>query len=62
MSPWFIGPYKILKRIGPVAYKLELPLELDRIHNVFHVSMLRQYQFDPSHVVLIKEIEVRPNL
>ena len=41
LSPRFIGPYRVLKRIGPVAYQLELPPELDRIHDVFHVSMLR---------------------
>ena len=41
LSPRFVGPYRIIKRIGPVAYQLELPLELDRIHDIFHVSMLR---------------------
>ena len=35
LSPRFIGPYRILKRVGPVAYQLELPSELDRIHDVF---------------------------
>ncbi|KAA3466568.1 Gag protease polyprotein [Gossypium australe] len=40
LSPRFIGPYDIIERIGPVAYRLALPPELDRIHNVFHVSML----------------------
>ena len=47
LSPRFIGPYRILKRVGPVAYQLELPPELDRIHDVFHVSMLRRYRSDP---------------
>ncbi|KAG8481084.1 hypothetical protein CXB51_025832 [Gossypium anomalum] len=42
LSPRFIGPYRIVKRIGPVAYQLELPPELHRIHDVFHVSMLRR--------------------
>ncbi|KAG8471955.1 hypothetical protein CXB51_036468 [Gossypium anomalum] len=36
LSPRFIGPYEIIERIGPVAYRLALPPELDRIHNVFH--------------------------
>lgn len=58
----FIGPHRVLKRVGLVAYKLELPLKLYRIHDVFHVSMLRIYRFDPSHVIPIDEIEVRPNL
>ncbi|XP_016751636.1 uncharacterized protein [Gossypium hirsutum] len=56
------GPYRILKRVGLVAYQLELPLELDCNHDVFHVSMLRRYQYDPSHVVAIEENEVRPDL
>ncbi|KAA3473659.1 reverse transcriptase [Gossypium australe] len=50
LSPRFIGSYEITERIRPVAYRLTLPLELDRIHNVFYVSMLRRYQSDPSHV------------
>ncbi|KAA3465857.1 DNA/RNA polymerase superfamily protein [Gossypium australe] len=40
LSPRIIRPYKILKRVGLVAYKLELPPKLDRIHDVLHVSML----------------------
>ncbi|XP_017640152.1 uncharacterized protein LOC108481544 [Gossypium arboreum] len=54
-SPW-------KKRVGPVTYQLELPLELDHIHDVLHVLMLRRYQSDPSHIVSIEVIEVRPNL
>ena len=42
-SPRFIGPYKILERVGPVAYRLTLPLKLSKLHDVFHVSMLRRY-------------------
>ncbi|XP_016714699.1 uncharacterized protein [Gossypium hirsutum] len=45
-----------------VFLKLKLPPELDRIHNVFHVSMLRQYQSDLSRVIFVEEIEVRPDL
>ncbi|XP_017622170.1 uncharacterized protein LOC108466355 [Gossypium arboreum] len=52
--------YADLKR--PIAYQLELPLELERIHDVFHISMLRRYRSDPSHVVPVEEIEVRPDL
>ncbi|XP_040940675.1 uncharacterized protein [Gossypium hirsutum] len=48
------------RQIWPVAYQLELPPELGQIHDVFHASMLRRYHSDPSHVVAIKEIEVRP--
>ncbi|XP_017637263.1 uncharacterized protein LOC108479273 [Gossypium arboreum] len=59
LNPRFIRPYQILKHVGPVAYQLELPPKFDRIHNVFHVSMLRRYWSDPSHVVSVEEIEVR---
>ncbi|XP_016747384.1 uncharacterized protein [Gossypium hirsutum] len=59
LSPRFIGPYRIFRRVGSVAYQLELPLELDHIHDVFHVSMLRQYQSDPSHILPVEKIEVR---
>ena len=51
LSPRYIGPYRIVDRIGEVAYRLELPSDLDRIHDVFHVSMLRKYIPDPSHVL-----------
>ncbi|KAA3470004.1 DNA/RNA polymerases superfamily protein [Gossypium australe] len=59
LSPRFIGPYHIVKRVGPVAYQLELPLELDHIHDIFHESKLRCYRSDHSHVIPVEEIEVR---
>ncbi|XP_017628681.1 uncharacterized protein LOC108471595 [Gossypium arboreum] len=62
LSPRFIGPYQILRRVEPVAYQLELPPELEQIHNVFYVSMLRRYLSDLLHVVLVEEIEVKPDL
>ncbi|KAA3487254.1 Retrotransposon gag protein [Gossypium australe] len=43
LSPRFIRPYEIIQRIGPLAYRLALPSEFDKIHYVFHVSMLRRY-------------------
>ncbi|KAA3487335.1 DNA/RNA polymerases superfamily protein [Gossypium australe] len=58
----FIGPYRILRPVGPVAYQLKLPPELEWIHDVFHVSMLRRYRSDPTHIVPVKEIEVRLDL
>ena len=48
--------------MGPVAYILELPLELSKVHNVFHVSMLRKYIPDPSHVLRDHPVELKDNL
>ena len=51
LSPRYIGPYPITRRDGEVAYQLELLTELQRVDNVFHVSQLRKYISDPSHVI-----------
>ena len=51
LSPQFIGPFEILERIGEAAYRLALPPQLSGVHDVFHVSMLRKYEPDPSHVL-----------
>ena len=58
----YIGPFRILERIGLMVYHLELPLELSRIHNVFHVSMLRKYIQNPSHVLEATPIELKEDL
>ncbi|KAA3457187.1 DNA/RNA polymerases superfamily protein [Gossypium australe] len=50
------------ERIGPVAYRLQLPTELEKIHNAFHVSMLRRYRFDPSLVICLTEVEIQPDM
>ena len=62
LNPRYIGPFEILERIGPVAYRLALPPELSNIHNVFHVSMLRWYLRDPEHVIDYENLEVREDL
>ena len=62
LSPRFNGSYEVIEKVGLVAYKLALPPELEKIHNVFHVSMLRRYRSDPSHVVYLETIELRPDL
>ena len=62
LSPRFIGPYEVIEKVGPVAYRLALPPKLENIHNVFHVSMLRRYRSDPSHVVSSETIELRSDL
>ena len=62
LAPRFIGPYEILERVGPVAYRLVLPASMDRFHDVFHVSQLRKYIRDPSHVLELPELELAEDL
>ncbi|KAK4727149.1 hypothetical protein R3W88_032066 [Solanum pinnatisectum] len=62
LSPRFIGPFEILSRVGQVAYKLALPPSLSVVHPVFHVSMLRKYVPDESHVVFLDSVELGPDL
>ncbi|GKD25987.1 hypothetical protein Tco_1232201, partial [Tanacetum coccineum] len=61
-NPRYIGPFKILKRIGPVAYKLELPEELSNVHNTFHVSNLKKCLSDESLVILMKALRLYEKL
>ena len=51
LSSRCIGPFEILERVGTVAYWLALLPSLSSVHEVFHVSMLRKYTPDPTHVV-----------
>ena len=62
LRPKYIGPYEIIARVGPVAYRLDFPPELSKVHNVFHVSMLRKYIPDPSHVLRDQPVELKDNL
>ncbi|KAI5408474.1 hypothetical protein KIW84_054352 [Lathyrus oleraceus] len=62
LTPRFIGRYQISERIGEVAYRIALPPSLANLHEVFHVSQLRGYIPDPSHVVQIDDVQVRDNL
>jgi len=51
LSPRYIGPDPIIQRVGEVAYGLEMPPELPRVHNIFHVSQLCKYLPDPSYAI-----------
>ena len=51
LSPMFIGSFEILERIDTVVYQLALPPSMSSVREVFHVSMLRKYTPDPTHVV-----------
>ena len=62
LSPRYIGPYEVVDKVGEVAYRLRLPLELANIHDVFHVSMLRKYIADPSHILKEQPIQLKENL
>jgi len=51
-----------LERVGPTAYRLALPIEMSKIHNVFHVSVLRKYIPDSTHVLEVQPIELDKDL
>ena len=51
-----------MSKVGPVAYRLKLPPELSRIHDTFHMSMLRKYIPDPSHVMREQPVQLKENL
>ncbi|GJX73591.1 putative reverse transcriptase domain-containing protein [Tanacetum coccineum] len=58
LNPRYIRPFKIIEKIGPVAYRLELPQELSRVHNVFHVCNLKKCLSDDTLVIPLEEIQL----
>ena len=58
-SPRFIGPFDIIEKIDEVSYRLALPPQISSVHDVFHISMLRKYEPDPSHVLEWNRLELK---
>jgi len=62
LSPKFLGPYQISRRIGLMAYEIALPPQLANLYPVFYVSQLRKYVFDPSHELEVEDVQIRADL
>ncbi|XP_050222488.1 uncharacterized protein LOC126672576 [Mercurialis annua] len=62
LSSRYIGPYQIVKRMGRISYKLELPPDMSQVHPVFHISMFRKYVSDPSRMIQPQAVEVNEEL
>ncbi|GJU14264.1 putative reverse transcriptase domain-containing protein [Tanacetum coccineum] len=62
LNPMYVGPFKVIERVGTVAYKLELPQRLSRVHNMFHVSNLKKCLSDESLVISLEELRVDDKL
>ncbi|XP_020084891.1 uncharacterized protein LOC109707769 [Ananas comosus] len=62
LSPRYIGSFEILERIGAMAYKLALPPRLAGVHDVFYVSQLRKYVYDPEHVLAYVPMELQEDM
>nr|GEV55269.1 hypothetical protein [Tanacetum cinerariifolium] len=62
LAPRFVGPFEIVKKVGPVAYRLDLPEELNGVHDMFHVSSLKKCLADPTVQVPLDEIQVDARL
>ncbi|GKA97237.1 hypothetical protein Tco_0825131, partial [Tanacetum coccineum] len=62
LAPRFVGPFEIIEKVGPVAYRLDLPEELNGVHDKFHVSNLKKCLADPTLQVPLDEIRADAKL
>ena len=62
LSPRYIKLYEIIEKVNPIAYKLNLPVELKHIHNMFYISQLKKYIPHPDHFIITESIEVTKHL
>ncbi|GJX37148.1 putative reverse transcriptase domain-containing protein [Tanacetum coccineum] len=62
LAPRFVGPFEITERIGPVAYRLRLPQEINNVHDMFHMSNLKKCLADPTLHVPLEEIQINAKL
>nr|GEZ09834.1 putative reverse transcriptase domain-containing protein [Tanacetum cinerariifolium] len=62
LNPRYVGPFKLIQRVNTVAYKLELPQQLSRVHSTFHVSNLKKCLSDESLVIPLGELHVDDKL
>ncbi|XP_035546851.1 uncharacterized protein LOC118348728 [Juglans regia] len=62
LGPRYIRPFEILDRIGPLAYRVALPPVLAGVHNVFHISMLRKYVPDPTHIIDYEPLQIQEDM
>ena len=62
LSPRYVGSYEIIQRSSPIAYRLNLLVELEYVHNMFHISKLRKYIPDINHAIVTEPIEVTKDI
>jgi len=62
LAPRYVGPFPVIERCGPVAYRVELPTHLSGVHNIFHVSQLKQCLRVPTESVDMENLQLEPDL
>jgi len=62
LSPRYIGPYEVIEKFNHVAYRLDLPIDLEQVHNVFHISQPRKYSPDPNLAIITEPITITEDI